>query len=234
MREQTKFIDAFVATVNITDSTLQNCNVNGVMIQITAASLYFMNMNMINMTTKVSTLPIIQTSLDGYFYMNNTIYTSSSAPLFNLLASSGYIGHLDLQNYSSLTFVIKFEQTTNATLEDWTLKNITITLSVPVFFSDAYIHSIRRMNFDTASLVFFQITKTRIGLMDSMVVQNSRTGPFYFVSSQIDMISNSEFKNNGAVFQIIGTINSIRCKAIFYHLLKSYSELDYLQHYILR
>jgi len=70
------------------------------------------------------------------------------------------------------------------------------------------------MNFDTASLVFFQITKTRIGLMDSMVVQNSRTGPFYFVSSQIDMISNSEFKNNGAAVQIIGTINAIRCKTI--------------------
>ena len=160
---QKDFIDSFLSTVTIKDSTIQNCVLDGASLQITASTLNFENMKVNNVSTSTVTLPLIKLSLDSHLYLNGTTLTATSAPFLNLLASTGDINFLTAINFQTTNYLMKFEQTTNATLADWTLKNLTVMTLIPIVFTDANIHSIRRMNLDTTYAIFFHFLRSRIG-----------------------------------------------------------------------
>lgn len=173
-----------------------------------------------NITTGTASSPLIQVSLDSHLYLNNTTYEKSTTPLFNVLASTGNIRYLTVKDTTIPTYLLKFEQTTNATLSNWVLHRIAVTLAIPVVFSDAYIHSIENMDFNDAYLIFFQILRSRVNLMRNITILNSKAGPLYIQYSQIGLITNSRFENSGWTLASIAAIYAQNCK--------TYLEMSYL------
>lgn len=201
-------------------STIRDCILDGVSLQITASTLNFEAMLVSNITTGTPTFPLIQVSLDSHLYLNSTNYEKSTTPLFNVLASTGDIRFLTIKDITVPTYLLKFEQTTNATLSNWVLYKIAATLAIPIIFTDAYIHSIENMDFNDAYLIFFQILRSRVNLMRNMTILNSKAGPLYIQYSQIGLITNSRIENSGWTLASIAALyaqNSKIFTEIIYH-----------------
>lgn len=161
-----------------------------------------------NISTGAPTLPMIQVALDSHLNLNNVTYQRSTAPFFNVLASSGNIKYFTAKDLTLPTFFLKFEQTTNATLSNWVLYRITVVLLIPITFSDAYIHSIENMDFNDAFATFFYVLRSRINSINNMVAVNTKAGPLLIQNSQIGMLSNSRFENNGWTYPLIAAVYS--------------------------
>lgn len=208
---QSDFLDAFLATVTIKDSIINDWVLDGVMFQITASNINMMNLNISDISTAIPTEPMIRASLDSHLYMNNTSYSDSQTPFLNVLASSSEINYLTALDFSGVNYFIRFEQTTNATLEDWNIKNLSVSFLIPMLISDSYIHSMKRMQFDTAYAIFFQISKSTVNLMQDSVIKNSVAGPFYIFDSNINMVDNCTFQANGLTLPLIAAVTLTNC-----------------------
>ena len=123
------------------------------MIQITASTLAYNNIYSQNISSKNPDLPMIQVSLDSVMNLNNVTYDTWTAPLFNILSSSINIMSLTLNNTKVTNYVLKFEQTTNATINYLTVKSPTSSMN-NIMFSNAYIDSISNSYFLSWSYIW--------------------------------------------------------------------------------
>jgi hypothetical protein len=124
-----------------------------------------------NITSTSSSNSLIQVSLDSYMQFDGITYTNSGAQLFSLLASSGYIKGLTIRNYNSFRYLMRFEQVTNLTAENWDLKNTT-AFSGPVRISDSYIHAIKNSTFDTSFFYFLFMVRTTVGTIEDVKISS--------------------------------------------------------------
>ena len=150
IESQEAVVDSFVSNVTIQNSKIQNCNIAGVSIQITASSLTYMNIYSQNISSKNPDLPMIQVSLDSNMNLNNVTYDTWSVPLFNILSSSTTIALLTLNNTKVTNYLIKFEQTTNATINGLNVISTSSSLG-NIVFTGAYIDSISNSYFTSWS-----------------------------------------------------------------------------------
>jgi hypothetical protein len=122
-----------------------------------------------NITSASSSNSLIQVSLDSYMHFDGVTYANSRAQLFSLLASSGHIKGLIIQNYNSFRYLMRFEQVTNMTAENWDLKN-TDARRGPVRISDSYIHAIKNSTFDDSSGFFLYMLRTTVGIIEDVEI----------------------------------------------------------------
>ena len=211
IENQEAVIDSFVSNVTIQNTKIQNCNIAGVSIQITASTLAYNNIYSQNISSKNPDLPMIQVSLDSIMNLFNVTYDTWTAPLFNVLSSSANIMILTLNNTKVTNYLLKFEQTTNATINYLTVLSPSSTMN-NIMFLGAYIDSISNSYFLSWTYIWVIMQNSRIRQMSKITVANAILTGFEFINAQIDMINSSNFMYNGVIYKLFGPIISLNCK----------------------
>ena len=205
---QPGILDAFISTINISDITIRDIEFNGVSIQVTASNAYLNNLTIGNTTTQTSRTPIIQTSLDTYFYLNGIDYRNWNVPMFNLLTSSGDVYNLYADSNTMSNYMTIFDQTTNATLQNWTIINTNWWNGYVIYFYSAYIHSIKDWYFDDLIYLTGRIRFSTVNLMQNITSTNIYWADWWVYDSNINKIENYTSIDNGRLSNRYGGVFS--------------------------
>ena len=209
---QMYIIDAFLSTIAIKNSTIRDTLLSGTGINVSASNLTISNMMMNNVSTISLTYPFIQVALGSDLLMDSVNYINSGTPLLTLIGSSWTISNLNSSNLDIYSHFVILQQATNATFYNWNLLNISIVFAWANMFTDSYISSMVNLNFNAVNWIPFWTKNSQINLIDSMIIRNSMLTAFFFVKSNITMMSNTTIDTCGTSYLFYGTLYSENCK----------------------
>ena len=210
---QIYFIDTFLSTIKILNSTIKDTLLLGADINASASNITISNMTISGITTRSFTNSLIQAAFESNLTMLYNSYTSSGAPLLTLIGSTCSIINLNSSNLNIFSHFTKFHQVTNATMIDWNLRNVSISTMFSMYSTDSYIHLMENINLNTVNVIPIKFITTKVRLINNMTVYKPSSNPLSFSESQV-YIQNSRFDSWGLSRPLYGTINSFKCKKI--------------------
>ena len=198
---QDSLINAFVSTVTFEDSELYNMNLQDTSIQVTSTTLNFTNMN-VHDVLDPNNVDLIVLGLDSEFTISNVMYSNSDSVLFDLRSSSVQASNLTFENITNVNNLFTLYDAYDSDVSAVEVKNVTTTEDSLFDVRSSSGITFRDFSLGYIENTVIKIVKSSFAEISNMKIHHS-TKAISITQSVVDLISDSEFTDNGN----IGVIN---------------------------
>ena len=128
--------------------------------------------------------------------------------MLNLLSSSGDVSNLYADSNTISSSMILFDQTKNATLQNWTIINWNSYNGFVIYISKAFIHSIKNLYFNDLVYLSGRIKFSTVNLIKNITSTNIYWADWWVTDSNINLIDKYSSIDNGRLNNQYGGVFS--------------------------
>jgi predicted outer membrane repeat protein len=202
IEDQESILDLFLSEIDISDSIIQNLEFSQAVLRITSSTMTIENLSIQNISD-TNESEFIYSNLDSIVSIKSTNFSDSTSTFIVSLNSQATLEHLLLKNIENESAVIKILNSDSLQIHNLSAVNLTISESILIYISAS-------SNIILSDFSISDIDETLVYIYNSMVTSISEFSisgwhkPIYIKQSAVQLISNSEFIQNGDIEQLNG------------------------------
>jgi hypothetical protein len=192
---QSSIVKAFLSTITIENSTINDISMTESAIEGVSSTIEFSKMTINNITSSEQGSFIV-ISLNSHFIAKNVEYNSGNWGLFDLRSSEIDVEDVQFDGVKEARFLFDVYDSEKATLDNITVSNSSSEETSLVKIRNSKNVSWSNISFSDIDQIAIYIEESFLTKMKNISVSDSQKA-FLIKNSQIDMIRDSTFLNNG-------------------------------------